>query len=334
MMNGSASSGLIPQTPDDCVALYRLIHDELDRLIVGHAETKRRLSLIGVRHLARDRVPTNLLRVLLIGEPDVAPASIAVVLAKALGLPFVRISANTMAELNWSGTDLGDYLGALYNQVPGSQSSPAAAAVVERAVVVIDEVCRLRLPGEYAAASTRDYQLGRQHSLLPIVGNGIVPIERPKQDSLYWPSTNALVICCGQFDGLLSATPGPGDLAAWGLVPELAERLGSGLIIRLPPLNMHEAAQVLSLRTRPFAAAFKMFGFNLEVSDEVLTYMAEQICSGDRGLGLESGIACLSDSAERALIRLVDERAMPNSWYVLSPDDINLPPKPKPLWRE
>ncbi len=96
---------LVPTSPEDAGVLYGLLRDEMAKYVVGHDAALSELAVLGVRHLARDLSPrTPLLRALLLGPPGVGKRTLALALAKAIGLPWLYLPANAMAELNWQGT--------------------------------------------------------------------------------------------------------------------------------------------------------------------------------------------------------------------------------------
>src|SRR5690606_23955980 len=137
------------------------------------------LALLGVRHLARNLTGnTTLLRALITGPRASGKSSLAKIFAESLGVPHVIIPASAMAEMNWSGSDLGDFLGVLYDSSLSMQAALEVIERAERAVVVVDDLDALRLPGRYGSPSTRDYQLGRQQGLRLLFEGGVIPIER------------------------------------------------------------------------------------------------------------------------------------------------------------
>lgn len=333
-VSGSRPEALSPMNHDDVAALFVLLCEAMQEKIVGCDGDIERLALLGVRHLARDLTGNDaILRGLITGPHGSGKSMLARVFAEILGLPHVIIPASAMAETNWSGADLGDFLRQLYDTGPASLNPADAVELVERAVVVVDDLDALRLPGRYGSASTRDYQLGRQECLRPLMEGGVIPIERGST-SVFWPSRRALVIGCGTFDGVGPVTPTAEDLIGWGMVPALANRLCGGTVLRLHEAAAFDLVEILKRNSTAHGVTFAAFGYGLSVSAEALVFVAESIGDGARLNGLRSAIACISSSAEQVLIGMVRDRAPVGTHRVLAPDDIRLPHHSLGLWRD
>jgi hypothetical protein len=221
----------------------------------------------------------------------------------------------------------------LYDQGRSRDDPGATDELAERGVVIVDGLDQLRLPGRYGSSSSTDYQRGRQHSLLEVVGDGIVPIER-RHRSVFWPSRRAFVICCGVFPGLKAQVPGPDALTDWGIVPALAERLCAGVVLRMAAPEAGQIVQILQRSCRLLGNAYNAFGYGLVISRETLAYVAERIVRGEVA-GIREGLAWLSDSADLALVRMVREAVEPGGQHVLAPDDLRRLPQPSQgMWRE
>lgn len=330
----SRHEGLTPTSHEDVAVLFELLCESMRGEIVGCDSEIERLALLGVRHLARNFTGDDvLLRALLTGPHGSGKSSLARVFAESMGLPYVNIPGSAMAEMNWSGSDLGDFLSVLYHAGPVSLDPVEAAELIERAVVVVDDLDALRLPGRYGSASSRDYQLGRQECLRPLMDGGVIPIERGST-SMFWPSRRALVIGCGSFDGLGPVAPSAEDLIDWGMIPPLADRLCAGTVLRLREAAAFDLVEILRKNVSAPGTAFLAFGYSLSVSQEVLTFVAESIRDGARLSGVRSAIACIASSAEQVLIGMIRDRAPVGSHHVLAPDDIHLPHLSLGLWRD
>lgn len=331
---GPSGEWLFPASRGDVHTLFHLLRDALRRELVGHRPEIDRLVLLGTRHLARDLVPPGApLRALILGPSGSGKSTLLRAFARVLGLPHVLIPGPTMAEMNWSGSDAADFLRQLYEGVVSPAERARAADLAERAVVVIDGVDALRLPGRYASASTRDYQLGRQRSLLPLVGDGVIPIERGSR-SASWPSRRALVIASGVFPGLKVEIPGAEDLADWGLIPEVADRLASGTVLRLSGPTREDLPVILEQGLDGVKEAFALFGYRLSVSPEAIAFVADQVRGTTHGTGVRGAIGWLTDAAEQVLARLVRDQAPAGTQHMLAPDDVNVVQESRGLWRE
>jgi hypothetical protein len=328
------SHGLFPKSWREAHHLFHLLRESISSVFVGQEEQVDRLVLLGVRHLARDLVqPTTPLRALILGPASSGKSTLLRTFAEALGLPHSVIPAQSMAEQNWSGSDVGDFIGRLYEGVAFAPSLSGATALVERAVVGIDGLDALRLPGRYGSASSRDYQLGRQQSLVPLFEGGVVPIER-NGSSVYWPSRNALVIACGIFVGLPARVPSADDLTDWGLIPQLSDRLAAGTLLRVTaPLRAHVPAIIERSLETP-KQAFALFGYELSVSPEAIAFVADRINVAEANSGVGEAIGWIAEAAERVLAGMVRDGAAPATRHVLAPDDIRMVPRSRGTWRE
>lgn len=332
--SGWGRDGLCPTNHDDVAALFDLMYETMRGQIVGCDAEIERLALLGVRHLARDLTGRDaLLRALITGPPGSGKSTLARVFAETMSLPQVTIPASAMAEMNWSGSDLGDFLGVLYHAPPVGLDPAEAVALAERAVVVVDDMDALRLPGRYGSASSRDYQLGRQECLRPLMEGGVIPIES-RNASMFWQSRRALVIAVGTFDDVGAVAPTADDLVAWGMIPPLAEHLCAGTVVRMPEAAAIDIFEILKRNTSAPGVAFDAFGYRLTVSAEALTFVAESIRERACLNGVRAGIACIANSAERVLISMIRDRAPVGTHRVLAPDDIRLPHFSRGLWRD
>lgn len=324
---------LSPANRDDVSALFELLCEGMRAQMTGCDEDIERLSLLGVRHLARGLTNQNdLLRALITGPHGSGKSTLVRVFVECLGLPHVVIPASALAEMNWSGSDLGDFLGVLYHAGPASLDPVDLVDRAERAVVVIDDMEALRLPGRYGSASTRDYQLGRQQCLRPLIEGEVIPIERGST-SMFWSSRRALVIGCGTFEGLGTTAPTAEDLVDWGMISPLANRLCAGTVVRMREVTALDLVGILKRSVAPAAGAFAAFGYRLSVSPETFTFVADRTSDGRSDL-VRAAVACIASSAERVLIGMIRDRAPAGTHRVLAPDDVALLPPSAGLWRD
>lgn len=331
---GPKADALSPTHHDDVVALFALLCENMRGQIVGCTEEVERLALLGVRHLAR-RPPGHdaLLRALITGPHGSGKSTLAHAFVDSMGLPHVVIAASALAETNWSGSDLGDFLGVLYHPGPANLGPVELIDRAERAVVIIDDMDALRLPGRYDSASTRDYQLGRQECLRPLMEGGVIPIER-RNTTMFWQSRRALVIGCGTFEGLGPTAPTAEELVDWGMISPLAERLCAGTVLRMREVGALDLVEILKRNIAPAVGAFATFGYHLSVSPEAFIFVAERTNVGRRSNSAGAAVACIANSAEQVLIGMIRDRAPAGTHRVLAPDDIKLPHHSAGLWRD
>lgn len=332
--SSAGGDALTPASHDDVGALFELLCDSMRGQIVGCRDEIERLALLGVRHLARDVAGHDtLLRALITGPHGSGKSTLARVFVESIGLPHVIIPASALAETNWSGADLGDFLSVLYHALPSSLDPVDLIYQAERAAVIVDDMEALRLPGRYGSASTRDYQLGRQQSLRPLMEGGVVPIERGST-SMCWNSRSALVIGCGTFEGLGLHAPTAEALVDWGIIAPLAERLCAGTVLRLREAAAPDRVEILKRNVAGVAEAFAAFGYRLSVSPEVLTFVVERTVDMRRSFSAQAAAACILGSAEHVLIGMIKDRAPAGTHRILAPDDIRLPHRAAGLWRD
>lgn len=300
-------------TPDEYRALYYLISDEMARRIRGHGHAVHALSLAGTRHLAAIQAGsvTGGARILLIGPSGVGKTHIMTTLADVLAVPLRRVDATMLAQQNWQGTQITDHLQALYDE--------HGPAVGQHAIILLDEIDKVC--ARDSTGSSRDYQLGRQTSLLPLVGVGSeIPLkggQRCRPDGMF-------IVMAGVFAGLPPGLVGPGDLLRLGLMHELVERVGS--IIRLEPLPLHELVHVLRAGLSEHVETYRHFGYVLEIDAETLSYVATCLASRVDEAGPRSGISWLRAGADRQLCSLLEGEVPPGIRVTLRPDDVTIPP--------
>lgn len=316
---------LEPANPSDSASLYGMLLDELRRCIQGADNdlTLQAVALLGVRHSAGHEH----LRALLVGEPGTGKTRLVECLAELLGMPFLRVPVQEMAETTWGGgSDLPDYIQAFAGRL-ADHSIVTGRALAERAVVLIDDIDAARLE-PYAtkyAASERGQREGRQRSLLTLWQGGAIPIG--DDGAWLWRSARALVI--GAMEGS-DLPPGPltsTDLQKWGLLQNLAERMAMGSILRLHAVQGVELATVIEQEVHRLAGpAYQAFGYVLRIDPAAARYAARV---ADKVGGTRSAVGLLRGACDRALIEMVAAGAAIGTMRAIGPDDVpRMPTRP------
>lgn len=319
--------GLTPDVPEDSRILYGLFRQGLAQLL-GDDSKLSSLALLATRHVMGE----EMLRLLLIGPSGSGKTTIARALSEVLAVPMVEIQVGGMSEEGWAGTSASQHLGSLIDECYRSHPSDWRP-MAERSVVVLDELCKARIPGRNATPSHREQRAGKQVSLLPIVGDGTVRIER-MQRVLSWRSKRALVVATGVFHGLPTPSPSPVDLHDWGMLKELAERFAAGTILHLSHPTGRRMTAVLERSLMPLTEVVTRFGYELHVDPASLTYLTNALAEQQHDLGPRAGIGVLRGAVEALLLRLLDEDAPPGTRIIVAPDDLRVPPPPRGLWRD
>jgi hypothetical protein len=229
-----------------------------------------------------------------------------------------------MAETTWGGgSDLPDYIQALASRL-GDRGVVNGRALAERAVVLIDDLDAAQLK-PYATSygtSERGQREGRQRSLLTVWQGGTIPIG--DDGAWAWRSARALVIAAMEGSEL---PPGPltsVDLQKWGLLPNLAERLAMGPILRLHPVQGVELAHVIQQEVHRLSGpAYRSFGYELRIDPAASRYAAH---SAAKMGGTKSAVGLLRAACDRALIELVAAGARVGTVRMIGPDDVPRPP--------
>ncbi len=309
---------LEPAGPADAAALYGMLLDELRRCIRGTENelTLQTIALLGVRHAAG----RGHLRALIVGEPGTGKTRLVEPVAELLAMPLVRIPVAEMAETTWGGgSDLPDYIQALASHL-GDRGIVTGRAQAERAVVLIDDLdaAQLKPFGTSYGNSERGQREGRQRSLLTLWQGGAIPIG--DDGTWSWRSARALVIAAMEGAEL---PPGPlssVDLQRWGLLPNLAERMAMGTILRMHPVRGVELAWVIEQEAHRLSApAYQSFGYTLRIDPAAARYAARVV---EKRGGTRAAVGLLRAACDRALLELVAAGAAHGTVRVIGPDDV------------
>jgi len=234
----------------------------LDQHVVGQDEAKKTLAVAIYWHFRKARQalgqPIELAKsnVLLIGSTGTGKTLLCETLSRVLGVPFVSADAATLAQTEFVSREIEAILQRLLDKADGDLER------AQRGVVFIDEVDKLKTAGGQARAASGE---SVQHALLKIMEGSQVQL----RGGQYIDTTHILFICGGAFVGLdeilrdtqafgyiaLSASDNqgaittlntrvkPGDLRAYGLIPEFAGRLP--IIARLQDLTKEMLVRIM-----------------------------------------------------------------------------------------
>lgn len=303
----------IAPPPGVMAAAYREIGRRLQQAIVGHEDVVQRFALLGARHVhigGRSRA-------LLIGPSGSGKTTMGVALAAALECSALVWDVSTSVESGWAGLDAGAALAELYQQCDRDLE------VMARSVVVLDEIDKLACRD--AVGNTRAHRQGQQKSLLGFLGGG-VPLRFAESGdrgaAVSLSTDDMLIIGSGVFD-CLGPNAGPGDLVALGFSAEFVSRFP--VILRLERLPAEHLVPIYRNAIAEVVAAASDFGYEVGVSDALLTYVAKTVAAGGDAVTPRAGMGWLQSAVDAALLRLLDLSARPGTRYQLRPDDIAIP---------
>jgi ATP-dependent protease Clp ATPase subunit len=318
----SSGDGAMPLTALELEArlAYQAIRARLTTAVVGHEAARDLLALLGTQHLLGSQ-PGPPVRAVLVGPSGSGKSTLTRALAESLRVPFAVVDVTELAETNWSGLQIADVLGELWRQADGD------ADRFQRAVIVLDELDKVATGA--AIGVSLDYAIGRQRSLLPLLGGGALRLAPPgtRDRTVTWDSRHALIVGAGVFDGLpRDRRVTPADLRRLGLMHELVERLGH--VIQLAPLRASELASVLRSGLRSTEGLYRRFGFRLQVTDEACALVARAVVEGRLDAGPRQAVTLLAAAAQERLLTLLNAGAPGGSVVALAPDDVALPYRP------
>ncbi len=298
----------------------------LDQYVIGQDEAKKTLAVAVYWHFRKagralaESTEISKSNVLLIGSTGTGKTLMCETLSRILGVPFVTADAASLAQTEFVSHEIEAILQRLVDKAGGD------VARAQRGVVFIDEIDKLKAVGAQARSVSGE---SVQHALLKIMEGSQVRL----RSGPYIDTTHILFICGGAFVGIedilrdsqafgfialsdkdnpkvlktLNARVKPGDLRAFGLIPEFAGRLP--IIARLDELSKPMLVRIM---TEPKNAIYRQFhailsGDGVELCVEPIVF--EQIA--DLALEYKAGARSL---------RGIFEGLMTDVLYVIADD--------------
>jgi hypothetical protein len=309
------SRGSAPPVPSPAgiaAAAYREIRQRLRADVYGHHDVLDHLAVMAARHLhAGGRQ-----RGLIIGPSGTGKSTLAVAVGRAVGCPVAVWDVSVSSEAGWAGVDASDVLAELYD------SCEQDIELMSRSVLALDEIDKLAVRDSQGVART--HRLGQQKSLLGILGGGVpvrFPVEGDRGRTVTISTVDMMIVGLGAFDGL-PASPDASDLVRFGYMTEFAARLP--LLMVLSPLTVADLTGIYR-RQADILGGGADFGYEIEVPDSVLRYVADAVLRAGDGVTPRAGLGWIQAAIDAALLRLLDLEARAGSVYRLQPDDVPIP---------
>ena len=280
-----------------------MIHQSLDRFVIGQDQAKKILSVAVYNHHKRLNDKTGLIKksnILLAGPSGCGKTLLAKTLAQILHVPFVIVDATTLTEAGYVGKDVDFCLQRLLDVTDGNLK------LAQKGIIYIDEIDKIARRSA-GLSITRDVAgEGVQQALLkliegcevsvPIIGRTRYPED--ENTSVIFDTSNVLFICGGAFEGIFdnpnkkppigfqSGAIGADEktskltqeaLIEYGLIPELIGRLP--VRCALDALNEDDLLRILTepedAITKEYQLLFKKDGTNLVFEEEALKEIAK-----------------------------------------------------------
>jgi hypothetical protein len=292
---------------------FRTYLAELRTRIVGQSEPVRHLAFVALRASAYPPAP----RVVILGPPGSGRSHMVRSLAEALHGHVVRVPLSEVAETNWRGRELGQWIG--------------VATIRPGAVIQLAGLDHLIIQGgTYTAGSesTRDYHAGKQRSVASMLQGNPVSLSGEGGTTI---ATHALpIVVTGHLPGLPDR-PSSEDYSDVGL-PLLAEYLASATLIRAEPLTAPQLALVLADAAAALSRELEWLDYQLAVDPSVIARVAAAIASG-RGT-LREGVAWIRHGIEIGALGLLEAGAPAHTSWTLSCDDLQIPAPARGRWAD
>lgn len=296
----------------------------LDQYVIGQDSAKKYLSVSVYNHYKRltqkstaDEVEIEKSNIVLVGETGTGKTLLARTIAKMLQVPFTIVDATVLTEAGYVGEDIESLLTRLL------QVADYDVAAAERGIVFIDEIDKIARKGDNPSI-TRDVSgEGVQQGLLKLLEGSVVNVppqggrKHPDQKMIQVDTKNILFICGGAFEGidkvisrrLNTQTVGynasrenqkidrnnmlqyisPGDLKAYGLIPEIIGRLP--VLTYLDPLDRVALRAILTEPknsiVKQYIKLFAMDKIELSFEEDTFEFIVDKAIEfklGARGL--------------------------------------------------
>ncbi len=271
------------------------------------------MSVLGVRHSLGGGGQTALLW----GGAGTGKSVLVKALAEAVGAPLLVIPLDQLAETNWQGRDLGNYV---------SSFALTAENLNRHAVVLLDNLESVLVNrSKYRGGSdtTRSYHEGKQQSLIPLL-DGLAIGD--------WDATQCLVIVVGNLPLPPDATVSADALVEMGLIRTLAERLAEALPLQMAPPSQSVLQQVVLAWITKEETSLRKSGLPMRIAPETAGRIAHALTAGPYPGGVRSGLGWLRLAIAKEVRRRLELGGKVLGEGVVGPDDVEIPPPPRPRW--
>jgi len=297
----------------------------LDKYVIGQEEAKRVLSVAVYNHYKRiaqredeNEVEIEKSNIVLVGETGTGKTLLARTIARMLHVPFAIADATVLTEAGYVGEDVESILTRLL------QAADYNVAAAEKGIIFIDEIDKIARKSDNPSI-TRDVSgEGVQQAMLKLLEGTDINVppqggrKHPEQKMISVNTKNILFIAGGAFQGIEKRIASrlrtnvvgysfsglkdeqidkehmlqyiaPGDLKAYGLIPEIVGRLP--VLTYLNPLEKSTLKRILTepknAITKQFTKLFEMDDVALSFDDGALDYIVDKSVEfklGARGL--------------------------------------------------
>jgi len=297
----------------------------LDKYVIGQEEAKRVLSVAVYNHYKRiaqpedkNEVEIEKSNIVLVGETGTGKTLLARTIARMLHVPFAIADATVLTEAGYVGEDVESILTRLL------QAADYNVAAAEKGIIFIDEIDKIARKSDNPSI-TRDVSgEGVQQAMLKLLEGTDINVppqggrKHPEQKMISVNTKNILFIAGGAFQGIEKRIASrlrtnvvgysfsglkdekidkehmlqyiaPGDLKAYGLIPEIVGRLP--VLTYLNPLEKTTLKRILTepknAITKQFTKLFEMDDVALSFDDGALEYIVDKSVEfklGARGL--------------------------------------------------